>query len=507
MNLIDRIALSISIIAVLVTALVAGNIYENMPHIEDEIAYVWQAETIARGDLTLQTPTVCPNCFLVPFVVDYNGQRFGKYPLGWPVVLSFGIRLGARNLVNPLLAGLCVWFLYRLVKKILDEKTALLAAFLMTISPFFIMNSSTLLAHTWSLFLTIVFANAWIDITQQKNSVPNVILIFTAGLSLGLLALTRPLSAVAVAFPFLVHAGILLFKGNRQLRKSLIAVALITGLVASLHFLWQYALTGNALMNPYQLWWDYDRVGFGPGIGLQEGGYKLSDARANMKFSLHAGYSDLFGWFNLSWIFLPAGLIAIRKNKQAWLISSIFPALLVAYCFYWIGSWLFGPRYYFEGIVSLVTLTAAGMRWSAGKLMDLSKGKFTYRFSRIRFALVSGISLFLILSNLLFYLPARLNSHQGLYGASLARQAVFRSSAAIPYTPALIIVHKIDHWIEYGGLLDLSSPYWDTPFVFTFSRGMELDEQVATLFPDRQVWHYYADTPNLLYKYPRESIP
>ena len=74
---------------------------------------------------------------MVPFVVDYQGWRFGKYPLGFPVLLSFGIRLGLRDWVNPFIAAWSLWLLYRLGKKLLGEKTALLAVFLTASSPFF----------------------------------------------------------------------------------------------------------------------------------------------------------------------------------------------------------------------------------------------------------------------------------------------------------------------------------------------------------------------------------
>jgi 4-amino-4-deoxy-L-arabinose transferase-like glycosyltransferase len=84
--------------------------------------------------------------FLVPFVVDYEGQRFGKYPLGWPAMLALGIALGARSLVNPLLAGLGVWLTYRLGKRTLGETVGLLAAGLTLTSPFFLLNSGSLLS-------------------------------------------------------------------------------------------------------------------------------------------------------------------------------------------------------------------------------------------------------------------------------------------------------------------------------------------------------------------------
>ena len=66
----------------------------------------------------------------MPFVIDYQGWRFGKYPLGFPVLLSFGERLGLQNWVNPLIAAWSLWLIYRLGKKLFGERTGLLAAFI-----------------------------------------------------------------------------------------------------------------------------------------------------------------------------------------------------------------------------------------------------------------------------------------------------------------------------------------------------------------------------------------
>jgi len=79
----DRIALVLSLVTILVTYFVTIQYFEALPHLEDEIAYVWQARAIADGNLVVTSPPQSES-FLVPFVVDHNGMRFGKYPLGWP---------------------------------------------------------------------------------------------------------------------------------------------------------------------------------------------------------------------------------------------------------------------------------------------------------------------------------------------------------------------------------------------------------------------------------------
>ena len=158
----DRIAIVLSIVAAAAAYLVAGRVFDHMPHVEDEMAYVWQAQVFSQGKLTLPTPPDAKS-LMVPFIVDYHGQRFGKYPPGWPMALAFGLLLHARDWVNPILAGLGIWLTYRLGKKLFDERIALLAGFLTLTSPFFLLNSSSLFSHPWSLFLSLAFVLAWLD--------------------------------------------------------------------------------------------------------------------------------------------------------------------------------------------------------------------------------------------------------------------------------------------------------------------------------------------------------
>ncbi|RME87516.1 MAG: phospholipid carrier-dependent glycosyltransferase, partial [Anaerolineae bacterium] len=400
----DRLAILLSLLAVVAAYLVADRVFERIPHLEDEIAYAWQAQVYARGELTVPSPP-SPKSILVPFVVDYRGRRFAKYPPGWPVMLAFGVAAGGRAWVNALLAGLGVWLTYRLGQRVFDARIALLAAFLTLISPFFLLNSGSLLSHPWALVLSLAFALAWLEAFsgREGNESREPLRWLTAtmaGLSLGVLALTRPLTAVGVALPFFVHGLILLLRGDGKTRGRILLVGLLAASVAALLFLWQYAVTGDALLNPYTLWWKYDKVGFGEGYGRMEGGHNLHWAWVNLRNSLEAGWGDFFGWGKVSWLFLPFGAWAARRNRRAWLIGSVFPSLLLVYMAYWIGSSLFGPRYYYEGLPGLTLLTAAGIVWLAGR------PRSTRRKARA-LALTAVVAL-LVSANALWYLPARL---------------------------------------------------------------------------------------------------
>jgi hypothetical protein len=499
----DRIALLLSILAAAVAYLVTDRVFEHMAHIEDEMAYVWQAQAIAAGHLTVPSPPE-PKSFLVPFVIDYNGLRFGKYPLGWPALLAIGDFLNVRSWVNPILSGLSVWLIYRLGKRTLGETVGLLSAGLTISSPFFLMNSGSLLSHPMGLVLTASFALGWLDSFGESEFKPNWLPMLVSAGSLGLLAITRPLTAIAVAIPLGLHGLYVWIHSDRRIRLHLLIFGLIVLSLSSTLFLWQYAVTGDPLLNPYTLWWPYDQVGFGPGHGRLATGHTLRQAYINTRHSLETGVNDLLGWGPFSIALLPFGLWAARRNRRVWMLAGIFPSLLIFYLAYWIGSSLFGPRYYFEGLISLMLLSGAGAAWLAGWPTHPSESWHHYDgWRRIRPVAMIGVLVLLISINLIYYTPMRIGGMQGLYGVERAHLQPFETPSAKELAPATIIVHPDEKWVEYGTLLELSDPMLDTDFIFVHTRGIENDEKVAASFPDRSVYHYYPDQPDQFYTRPR----
>lgn len=464
-------------------------VFERMPHLEDEFANLWQAEVMADGEIALPSPEF-PRSFMVPFVVDYEGLRFGKYPPGWPALLSLGVRLGAPWLVNALLAGACAWLAYRLGRRLGGAAVGLLAALLVATSPMFLLLTASLMSHALSVFLTLALTLAWLDSTSpQPPKVPRALPVAVAGLSLGLLALTRPLTAVAVGLPFGVHGAWLLLRGSPRTRHALLVIGVLAAATGSLVFVWQWALTGDALRNLYTLWWPYDRIGFGPGHGVTEAGHTLNLARINTRFSLRVGRHDLFGWPYLSWIFAPVGILAWRRRVEAWLLASLLPVLVLLYALYWVGAWLYGPRYYIEALGALAVLSAAGITALAGQWTPV-------RRRRWRGVGVGAVVLTLLLLNLGFYLPARLRQMSGLYDM---RRADGQPLEALALDRALVIVHPKSAWTEYGALLRLTPPFADGDLLLAYTRGTETDRKLAQAYADRPVFHYYpGDPPHLV---------
>ncbi len=510
-SLADVCAFLLSLLAVFAALWVHDRVFERMAHLEDEMAYVWQAQVMAAGHVTIPSPPF-PRSFLVPFVVDYQGQRFGKYPLGWPALLAVGEKFGVRYLVNPLLAGLGVWLTYRLGKRLLGSTVGLLAALLTLTSPFFLIVSGSLLSHPMGLVFSAAFALCWLEaFATPQSKLPAWLPLVSGAGALGVLALSRPYTALGVALPFAFHGLVLLWRGDKVIRLRLFLFGMLVALIAGLHFLWQWVATGDPFLNPYTLWWPYDKVGFGPGYGRLEGGHTLKIGWINTRHSLYVGAHDLFGWAAYSWIFLPFGLVALLKerNWRALLAVGVFPSLVLLYVAYWVGAALFGPRYYYEGLYSLTLLSATGIAWLAGWPLRPEQPFPNYAGWRsLRPLGMTALLTILLLANVLFYLPFRLQKMYGLYDIRRSKLAILQTPQAQQLAPGLIIVHIHKSWVEYGTLLELQDPFLTTPFIVALSRGPVVDAQLAQSVTDRRVYHYYPATdPYTLHLVVQEGAP
>lgn len=491
----DLAALAVALLCVAASRWIAVSVFEELPHLEDEFANLWQAEVMADGRIALASPPE-PQSFLVPFVVDHDGVRFGKYPPGWPALLAVGAFVGFPAWVNPLLAGVAVWLTYRLGSRLAGGWGGVLAALLVATSPMILMLSGNLMPHMLTIVLTLAFSLAWFDLFVPRGGAPlgpgmtgRRLLVALAGLSFGLLAITRPLTALAVALPFGVHALTLLIRRRPGVGRELLGLGAGAIFVILLLPLWQWALTGDPWVNPYTLFWPNDRIGFGPGIGVLEGGHTLRQAWINTRHSLWAWQHDLFGWPFVSWIFVPVGLWAARKRPEGWIAVGAFVSLAVCYLAYWVGSWLLGPRYFVEAVPGLAVVSAAGLLWAGGWLGT------EVRAGRARRLAVAALLAILLGVNLFGYLPGRVGGLYGLFG--ITRQAL-ESFEAVHPGRALVIVRRNPYWHGYGNLLTLTAPFVESDLLLAYERGPEVDPEVVALFPGLPAYVYDPAEPGML---------
>jgi 4-amino-4-deoxy-L-arabinose transferase-like glycosyltransferase len=484
-----RLILLICGLAFLFTAAVAYFAFERLPHLEDEVAYLFQAKTMALGKLTVPSPSQ-PEAFWTPFVLDHRGQRFGKYPPGWPAILALGEMIDAAWLVNPLLAVVALYLVYRLGRTLYDDRVGLLAAALGLLSPLFLVLGGSLLSHLASLVWLLLFSLWFIWTTQGRSRW----YALGAGLALGAAFLTRSLTAVAYAIPFIIYSLVQMVRRRQSHWPNYLLVALTGGVMAMLLPVYQWAVTGDPWLNPYLLWWPYDRLGFGPGIGAMPDGHSPYYAWINLRQDLSRAATDLLGWPALSWIPLLLGLALRPRRPRDWALFAPFACLVVAYLFYWIGSpaRLWGPRYYFEGFGGLWLLSAVGLL----KAWDWARDKGRW----LRPALACALAL-LTVANLALNLPSRMQEAHGFYGITRQQLEPIREANL---QKALVIVYA-ERWLEYGAMLSGMSPTLDDDVVYARGSNPETDAVVIAEYPDRDI--YYLVDGKLLSELEQEETP
>lgn len=552
---------SFGLIAALLLALFAfgaslhinRTVFERLPHLEDEFAYLFQAKIFAGGHVTVPRDPSWQESkyFWQPFIIQpdtpfpgtQNYDRFGKYTPGWPLLLAIGAAFNAPWIVNAWVSALSVVLIYRMGRDIFSEAVGVVAALLLAISPMALILNATLMSHPSAMFFVLLFVYAyWRSTRVRGHWRPLIVWAIVAGLALGWVISTRPLTAVAMAIPVALHILSRLmeaFEGFKRpsLQKTawvlVPAVALAIGVLPT-GALWpgfNYLTVGNPTTNLYTLLWDYDIVGFGAGHGLMAGGhtfeYGLRNARTDLAFWLR----DLNGWTlsstvekyaadNLGWgagaglsgLMIALGLIYGRKNEWVWLCFELLIALILAQMTYWIGSVVYGSanysvRYYYEATGAAMLVIAYGLvalsrqlRSKAPLVLALpltlrSWLKVIWRRVWPGYVLITIAAGFALIG----YVPARIvepihDWPNGLFRLNEVGQQELNALNAMrtPGTPVLVLVlthpdGSGDDWRDYGALMASTSPYLDSNIVVARVFNISEADGVIRHFPGRQV--------------------
>ncbi len=482
--------LLICITAFFLAALLSLGIFERVPHVEDEAAYLFQAQVFAQGRVSVPTPP-SPESYWSPFVLDYGGQRFSKYPPGYSLLLSLGVRAGKPWIVNALLGSLALWFMAQLGRAIYSPTTGLLAATLGLTCPVFLAMSASLLSHPTSLFFTTWFLWSFARLIQKPTGSPRRFAV-VAGLALGYLAITRPYDAIGVSLPFALYGLARVLRGDRTLlHYGMIAaaVALLFSLTLPLYWYW---LTGH-FANPYRFVWPYDRPGFGPGVGPE--GYNLatglSYARSNLR-ALSTGFLGWPGYLNVIFLWLP--FVIRPRNRWNYLLLAVLISLVTLHVTYWYygGRDAGFPRYYYAALPALLLLTARGIeattvalrRLSASVHLPIGKAASGMDLSLAKPPLYLAL-IALVLYNGLVFLPVQLIAFQGKSGITAAP---LRAVEEASITNAVVFVDDHEHWYNFAVFFAANSPTLDTDVVYAIYRNERQARAVKSLYPGRSCY-------------------
>lgn len=472
-----HLALLTALAGFLVTGAIAAFVLERIPHVQDSVTYLFQAKMYALGRLWVPAPPE-PEAFLQEFVVVRQDRWFSKYPPGHALTLTPGVLAGAPWVVNPLFAGLALWLIFALGRMLFGPGTGLLAAGLALSSPFFLFMSGSFMAHPTGLVWALLFALGWARLWLRRGG---PLTALGAGLAWSMLFLTRPWTAVWLTLPFALAATPAVLRavasGKWAAARPWATLALAAATGPAITLVYQWALTGDALLNPMLLWWDFDRPGFGPGIGMH-GPHSVAKGLENTQRNMTVLATHLFGWpAGLSLLFIPLPFILRRATRADGILLAAFASLVLGYVAHWADGIMYGSRYYYEGLGFLALLSARGVTTLRGRLRRRSVSRLPAAFLAL-----------LVAANLVGYLPQQLRLHVGYNFVNAGPQ---RAVEAARLTNALVFVVQRGEWWEwwhYGMVFAANDPLLAGPVVLARDRGAERNRAVLAAFPGRRAY-------------------
>jgi hypothetical protein len=364
----DRFAIVAAIWVTLIGIVLSIFVYERHPHVNDEVAYLYQARILAQGALTIEAPPV-PKAFDVYLLEYTNGRMFVVPPPGWPALLAIGVLLKIPWLVNPLLAGVNILLAYFVLTHLYNRAIARLSILLLCVSPWYLFMSMNFMTHHWTTACALI-CTAGVIQARRTNQAGWA---FLSGIFLGIQSLIRPVDALILGV--LVGIWSIGFGGRRLKLASLFAFAIGTILTGSLIFPYNRYFTGDALTYPINV---YNEALFGKnanayGFGKDHGmGWPLDPlpghgpvaALINAQLNTSQINIELFGWSTGCLWFIVLLILCRGGQRRDFTPIAVLVAVFTGYFFYYFsGGPDFGARYWFMMIIPLAALTARGIQW------------------------------------------------------------------------------------------------------------------------------------------------
>ena len=256
-------------VAALAAALVFFVAHEFFPYHSinhDEGVYLQQAAMLLEGKLWLEPPV--PDAVRPWFFVAEDGRLYPKYSPVSAAVFAPGLALGAPRAVLGVVAAANAALVGLLGREAFGGRVGVVAAALVATSPLFVFTSATFLSYAPTTALNLLFALAYVR-AHRRTSLRYAAL---AGVAVGLAFFSRPYTAVLFALPFVGHACYSLVSVWRRrsagvdpwpVTRRLCVVAALGTAFVGVTFGYNWLLTGDPLLFPYEAFAPEDGPGFG----------------------------------------------------------------------------------------------------------------------------------------------------------------------------------------------------------------------------------------------------
>jgi len=480
----DRFSWIVALAVVVLTASLSYFVYQAHPHVPDESQYIFQANYMAAGQLTVQPPKV-PEAFSMYMIPTYEPRWFGIFPPAWPSLLALGTLAGASWLVNPIMSGLCIILGYLFFQQLYSRTFARGAILLLACSPWFIFMGMSYMSHVATLFFSLTAALLMMRAVKEKSGMSMLL----AGLAVGVVSLIRPLDGAIVGLLLALY-GIF---NNTTWRSRITACAVLgVGTVAtsSIVFLYNMAVTGSAVLSPSDayynkyLWPNVMALGFGPERGMHWGldafaGHSPLEALVNAALNVFLLNTELFGWgIGSLCLIILLGVSRSVLKKDLWAVITIV-AVVGAYSLFWYhGGPDFGARYWFLCIIPLIALTIRGAEW-IGRSISASQ------IEKNHICMVLAVGVLCIVS-LTSYVPWRASDKYHQYLGM--RPGIEELAKRNDFGRSLVMVRGAEHpdyqsaWVYNPVNFEGNRP------IYAFEKDTETRKRLLNEYSDRSVW-------------------
>jgi 4-amino-4-deoxy-L-arabinose transferase-like glycosyltransferase len=466
-----------------VSSVLCWVVLERMPHVPDEVAYLFQAKYFARGKLYLP-PLPEPAAIPAQFQLVDGGKWYASTPPGWPWLLAIGEKAGVPWIVNPLLGAITVLLAHRFLRRLYGRDFADIAVLLLSASPWLLFLSASYMPHALALVCALLVMVA----VQETRENRSLFWAAAAGVGTGLLLHVRMLEAVIVV----AVAGLWwLAAGWHKLRVSALAVTCAVGMIfVGLFFAYNKAMTGNALQVPINKFTDItfypgvNRLGFGKDIGNMGWtgldalpGHGPIDVVMNTNQNAYLLNFETFGWAcgSMLFVFILASFGGMRRHFLMWgWILAVWGALSL----YWYsGGPDYGARYWYLMIIPLTALTIRG----AQAVPEKFAGKVSP--SRV-WALIALASIIGFINLVPWRSIDKYHNYRGV------RSDIRQLAAQYHFGRSLVLVRGPE-WPDYDSAFALNPSTFGPEVdgtIYARDLGPQSDAKLRSYYSERPVW-------------------
>ncbi len=467
----ERTTVALALLGATITLAIALFATELHTSTEDEKTYLFQAQLLRLGRLSMPLPSEGAP-FVVQFLVQSGGRWSGQYFWAQPALLAMAGFVGTPWIATILEVAATIWFSGRAASRFTgDERVGLLTSALVAISPLIVINGATLL--NTNLAASCAAASLWAIATLREGR--SRAATWVLALSTGIALHNRPLDQAALLVP---AAVLLLLEKGRGVRETVARFApavLLTIPFIALHPLLNLAVSGDPWVSGYALFnrshgWKTMGFGVGPFDHVQTAGTAAAKTITNaVRVAFYAtGCPLVVAVAALGSIVTPSRTPALRAGAPA-----IVATFYAAYFFYVGVPILVAGPVYFTAIAPVVCA------WLADSLLalhdrarsELPRGPDWMPILVVGATIVAVVTL---------WPPLIRGIHRSALGSPAARAARLAEARGLHH--ALVFVANVDARGTYEMELPFPDPELDDDVLFVRALEPGVNASLAARF-------------------------